>query len=354
MSSSKPGNLIRPAFPGVAPEPVQDRFARPLRDLRLSVLDRCNLRCTYCMPSDSLHGQGVFLPKEQLLTDDELERLVRVFVRLGVHKLRLTGGEPLLRPGFVDLVARLAQIPGIDDLAMTTNAILLPRHAEALKAAGLGRITVSLDSIDEETFATMSGGKGSAAEVLEGIEAAEAAGFDRIKINTVVQRGVNDEEVEALVGYFRGTGHILRLIEFMDVGNLNHWSREQVVPSAELLKRIHDCWPLRPLASEIQGETAKRYAFEDGSGEIGFISSITQPFCGDCTRGRVTADGTFYSCLFANHGAVLRPLLRQKTEDADLEAFLRGQWSAREDRYSEIRGASEGEAPRIEMFRMGG
>ena len=354
MSSAKRSKIIRPDFPLPVVDPVQDRFARPLRDLRLSVIDRCNLRCDYCMPADSLQGRGIFLPKPELLSDDELVRLVRVFVRLGVHKLRLTGGEPLLRPGFSDLVARLAAVPGIDDLALTTNGILLPRHARALKAAGLGRITVSLDSIDESTFGRMSGGKGSAAEVLAGIKAAEQAGFEQLKINTVVQRGVNDTEIESLIGFFRGTGHIVRLIEFMDVGNLNHWDRTQVVASADLLKRIHDCWPLRPLPSKVHGETARRYAFEDGEGEVGFISSITQPFCGDCTRARVTADGNLYSCLFAHRGAALRPLLRQRSTDDALEAFLRGQWQAREDRYSELRTSDDGESPRVEMFRMGG
>ena len=339
-----------------------DRLARPLRDLRLSVLDRCNLRCTYCMPEESLQGQGVFLPREQLLTDDELVRLVRIFTRLGVNKIRLTGGEPLLRPGFSDLVECIAAEPRIDDLALTTNGVLLPRHAEALRRAGLGRIPVSLDSLDESTFRVLSGHRGSAGEVLEGIAAAEAAGFRSLKINCVVQRGVNDEGVEAMVNHFRGTGHVLRFIEFMDVGNLNHWNREQVVPSAELLARIHARWPLRPMAPSAPGETARRYAFEDGQGEVGFIASITQPFCGDCTRARVTADGNFYTCLFAGRGAALRPLLRQGPDEA-LQEFLEQRWSRREDRYSEVRSRSgapkgdetgSGHEPRVEMFRMGG
>ncbi len=352
--------MTQPCTPRVVPlaAPVaspRDRFARPLRDLRLSVLDRCNLRCTYCMPGDSLMGRGVFLPREQLLTDDELIRLVRVFTGLGVDKIRLTGGEPLLRPGLVGLVDRIAATPGVHDLALTTNATLLPRHATALRAAGLHRITVSLDSLDPEVFPRMSGGRGSVDEVLEGIAAAEAAGFRRLKINTVVQRGVNDAGVENLLAHFRGTGHVVRLIEFMDVGNLNHWSAEQVVPSAELLRRIHARWPLKPVASETPGETARRYAYEDGAGEIGFISSVSQPFCGSCSRARVTADGNFYTCLFAARGLALRPLLRQADDDAGLRDVLLARWHEREDRYSEERGKqAPGADPRVEMFRMGG
>ncbi|MEM1412639.1 MAG: GTP 3',8-cyclase MoaA [Pseudomonadota bacterium] len=343
-----------------------DRLARPLHDLRLSVLDRCNLRCTYCMPEESLQGQGVFLPREALLSDDELERLVRVFVTLGVHKLRLTGGEPLLRPGLTSLVSRLAAIPGIEDLALTTNAILLPRLAADLKAAGLGRITVSLDSLDDAVFKRMSGGRGSVDEVLAGIKAAESAGFGVMKINTVVQRGVNDGGIEALVEHFRDTGHVLRFIEFMDVGNMNHWQAGEVVPSAELLARVHRRWPLRALAPSAPGETARRYAFDDGRGELGFISSITQPFCGACSRARITADGNFYSCLFAARGVALRPLLRQGN-DEQLQAFIHDRWSARTDRYSELRSRQAAETalpdapdsvpdgdPRVEMFRMGG
>jgi cyclic pyranopterin phosphate synthase len=335
-------------------EAVLDRLGRPLRDLRLSVLDRCNLRCEYCMPAESLQGQGVFLPAEHLLTDDELVGLVQVFVRLGVNKLRLTGGEPLLRPGLTALVSRLAQLPGINDLALTTNGILLPRLAPDLRKAGLGRLTVSLDSLDEQTFLSMSGGRGSVGEVLGGIEAAVAAGFKRLKINTVVQAGVNDQGIEALVEHFRGSGHVLRLIEFMDVGNINHWSKSQVVPSAELLKRIHDRWPLRPVASQGKSETARRYEFVDGQGEIGFISSISEPFCGDCTRARVAADGTFYSCLFSSRGTALRPLLRQGVSGDRLLDFLAGLWSGREDRYSEIRERAVNDRERVEMFRVGG
>jgi cyclic pyranopterin phosphate synthase len=333
---------------------ITDQYTRPLRDLRLSVLDRCNLRCTYCMPEESLNGQGVFLPSTRLLTDAELERVVRLFVLMGVHKLRLTGGEPLLRPELPALVKRLAAIEGIDDLAITTNAILLPRMAAELKRAGLGRITVSLDSLDNQIFKTMSGGRGSVAEVLDGIAAAEQAGFRQIKINSVVQRNVNDRCVTDLAEHFRGSGHTLRFIEFMDVGNLNHWSREQVIASADLLKTIHDRWPLRPVEQQMPGETARRYEYLDGAGEVGFISSITEPFCGDCTRARVTADGVFYSCLFSSQGTELRPLLRNGLSDELLHGRLVQLWSERNDRYSEHRNGAAAEASKVEMFRMGG
>jgi len=333
---------------------IVDKYARPLKDLRLSVLDRCNLRCSYCMPEESMHGQGVFLPGSKLLTDSELEKVVRVFVRMGVHKLRLTGGEPLLRPDLPSLVKCLSGIDGIDDLAITTNAILLPRMAKQLKQAGLGRITVSLDSLDEKVFREMSGGRGSVAEVLDGIAAAEQAGFDRMKINTVIQKDINDGLVLDLVDHFRGTGHTIRFIEFMDVGNLNHWSRSQVVPSADLLKTIHDRWPLKPVAQQVRGETARRYEFLDGGGEVGFISSITEPFCGDCTRARVTADGVFYSCLFSSQGTELRPLLRNDISVEALHDLLSEIWRSRDDRYSEERNGAGRPESKVEMFRMGG
>lgn len=318
------------------------------------MLDRCNLRCTYCMPEESLHARGVFLRPQYLLSDGEIELLVRVFARLGVHKVRLTGGEPLLRPGFVELVDRISSVEGITDLALTTNAILLPRHAVALKEAGLGRITVSLDSLDNDVFRTMAGGRGTVAEVLEGIKAAEAAGFKRLKINTVVQRNVNDHTVMDLIAHFRNTGHTVRLIEFMDVGNVNKWDRELVVPSAELLKEVHDRWPLRPVAEQAVGETARRYVFNDGAGEIGFISSITEPFCGDCSRARITAEGLFYSCLFSAKGTVLRDKIRAGVGEDELIEEIRLLWSKRADRYSELRNHLPRRQPHIEMYRMGG
>lgn len=306
------------------------------------------------MPEESLNGRGVFLPSHHLLSDGEIELMVRVFTRLGVHKIRLTGGEPLLRPGFVELVGRISAIEGITDLALTTNAVLLPRYAAALKEAGLGRITVSLDSLDEKIFRQMAGGRGSVTEVLEGIVAAEEAGFDELKINTVVQRNINDHTILDLVEHFRKGGHTVRLIEFMDVGNVNHWDRQLVVPSAELLKVIHDRWSLRPVAKQPLGETARRYAFNDGHGEIGFISSITEPFCGDCSRARVTADGTFYSCLFSARGTKLRDRIRDGMDEEELTGVIRGLWEKRADRYSELRNQLPRATPHVEMYRMGG
>jgi len=334
--------------------PITDTLDRPLKDLRISVLDRCNLRCTYCMPEESLNGRGVFLPSHHLLSDGEIELLVRVFTGLGVHKIRLTGGEPLLRPGFVDLVSRISAIEGITDLALTTNAVLLPRFAGALKKAGLGRITVSLDSLDNAIFRQMAGGRGSVAEVLDGIKAAGQAGFKHLKINTVVQRNVNDHTVLDLVEYFRNSGHTVRLIEFMDVGNVNHWDRQLVVPSADLLKTIHDRWSLRPVEKQPVGETARRYSFNDGGGEIGFISSISEPFCGDCSRARITADGTFYSCLFSARGTELRDRIRDGLDAEEMTAVIRDLWKKRADRYSELRNELPRDQPHVEMYRMGG
>ena len=334
--------------------PINDSLARPLKDLRISVLDRCNLRCTYCMPEESLHARGVFLRPHYLLSDGEIELLARVFAGLGVHKVRLTGGEPLLRPGFVELVSRISSIEGITDLALTTNAVLLPRHAQALKEAGLSRITVSLDSLDETVFRQMAGGRGSVREVLDGIEAAEDAGFSKLKINTVVQRKINDHTLLDLVKYFRNSGHTVRLIEFMDVGNVNQWNRDLVVPSADLLKAIHDRWALQPVAQQPAGETARRYSFTDGAGEIGFISSITEPFCGDCSRARITADGIFYSCLFSARGTVLRDKIRDGMGADELTQVIRDLWTKRADRYSELRGELPRQQPHVEMYRMGG
>jgi cyclic pyranopterin phosphate synthase len=333
---------------------LTDTLGRPLKDLRISVLDRCNLRCTYCMPEESLHGKGVFLPSHHLLSDGEIEMVVRVFAGLGVQKIRLTGGEPLLRPGFIELVKRISAIEEITDLALTTNAVLLPRHALALKEAGLGRITVSLDSLDEEVFYEMAGRRSSVQQVLAGIEAAEQAGFESLKINTVVQRGVNDHVILDLVSHFRNSGHTVRLIEFMDVGNVNHWNRELVVPSADLLKQIHDRWPLRPVAEQTRGETARRYEFTDGGGEIGFISSISEPFCGDCSRARITADGMFYSCLFSARGTPLRDKIRDGLSADEMTEVIRELWDKRADRYSELRGKLPRRQPHVEMYRMGG
>lgn len=333
---------------------VKDQLKRPLQELRLSVIDRCNFRCTYCMPADSLHGRGVFLPLVNLLTDREIETLVRAFVANGVRKLRITGGEPLVRPGLTALLARLADIDGLEDIAMTTNGVLLPRHAPDLRAAGLGRITVSLDSLDQSVLSEMSGGKARLQEILDGIDSAVAAGFKKLKINTVVQRGVNDHTVPALLEYFRGSGHTVRLIEYMDVGNSNHWQLDQVVPSAEWVKRINEIWPIEAVDQHRPSETARRYRYTDGAGEIGLISSISQPFCGGCTRARLTADGVFYTCLFGTEGQDMKPLLRQTSAETNLAELIGQAWSKRNDRYSEERSRLGVKREKVEMYRIGG
>lgn len=329
-------------------------LARPLRDLRISVLDRCNFRCSYCMPEESLCGRDMFLPPDQLLSDDEIVCVVRVFTGLGVTKVRLTGGEPLLRPGLAGLVQRISAIEGVHDLSMTTNGVLLPRHVPELAAAGLNRITVSLDSLDESVFSKMTGGKGSVNQVLRGIKSAEAAGFHHQKINCVVKKGTNDHTVMDMVEHFRGSGHILRLIEYLDVGSSNDWQARHVVPGHEWLERIHNRWPLKPLECRQPGETAQRYAFEDGQGEIGLINSITQPFCGHCSRARVTADGMLYNCLFTGKGKPLKPLLREQPGTDQLEALIRNTWTGRDDRYSEVRHLVSERDTGQEMYRMGG
>ena len=334
--------------------PVLDRMGRALQELRISVIDPCHFRCTYCMPLGSMKGRGSFLPLEKLLTDHEIVDLVRAFVGLGVHKIRLTGGEPLIRPGFPALIEQLAEIPGLDDIALTTNGVMLTRLAGDLAGAGLGRITVSLDTLDPEVLDAISGGKARLHEVLDGIAAAEAAGFRSIKINTVVQKGVNDHTVLDLVDHFRGSPHTVRLIEYMDVGNSNHWSPDDVVPSAHWIERIHTRWPIVPIESTNPAETARRYRYVDGQGELGFISSITQPFCGGCTRARITADGILYTCLFSNLGTNLMPLIRHSEDTADLQQRIHDVWMARKDRYSEERGQPGHDQTKVEMYRLGG
>jgi cyclic pyranopterin phosphate synthase len=336
--------------------PVRDTRARVLHDLRISVIDRCNFRCPYCMPEDQYAHDHVFLAKDQRLRFEEIERIARAFTALGVRKLRLTGGEPLLRRELPELVRQLAQISGIEDLALTTNGVLLPRFAQALRDAGLKRLTVSLDSLDPTTFNKLSGGRGQVEEVLAGIAAAEAAGFARIKLNCVVMRGVNDLQALDLIERYRGTGHIVRFIEYMDVGTLNGWRRDLVVSSAELIARIAARWPLKPLERNYGGEVAQRYAFADGAGEIGFISSVSQPFCGDCSRARLSADGKLYTCLFAQNGFDLREPLRGGASDADLQALIAQRWAQRADRYSEQRAQmrAAGKNEKVEMFSIGG
>ena len=341
---------------GSRPSP-RDTLGRPLRDLRISVMDRCNFRCPYCMPRETFHEKYRFLGSHERLSFDEIVRLTRLFAQLGVRKLRLTGGEPLLRANLAELIGDLTAIPGIEDIALTTNGVLLGRHAAELKAAGLKRITVSLDSLDPKIFARMSGGFGGVADVLDGIEHARRAGLDPIKVNAVVQRGVNDHTVLDLVERFRGTGVIVRFIEYMDVGNRNEWRQELVVPSKELAAHIAERWPLEPLEREYRGEVAERYRFADGQGEVGFISSVTQPFCGDCSRARLSSDGVIYTCLFATHGTSLRDPLRGGANDEQILDLMRNVWLKRSDRYSELRATSPkepGEERKVEMFYIGG
>jgi cyclic pyranopterin phosphate synthase len=334
----------------------RDTLARPLHDLRISVIDRCNFRCPYCMPEDQYAKDHVFLAKDERLRFEEIERIARAFVTLGVRKLRLTGGEPLLRRDLPQLVRMLAQIPQVEDLALTTNGVLLPRLAWELRKAGLQRLTVSLDTLDPVTFRELSGGHGEVDDVLAGIAAAEQAGFTRLKLNCVVMRGVNDAQVPDLIERFRGSDHVVRFIEYMDVGTINGWRGELVVPSAELHARVHARWPLLAEAPGYRGEVAKRYTFADGAGEIGFISSVSQPFCGDCTRARLSADGKLYTCLFAQTGRDLRSALRAGAGDEELAGLIRAHWSRREDRYSERRAElrSAGTLKKVEMYSIGG
>jgi cyclic pyranopterin phosphate synthase len=334
-----------------------DRLGRPLHDLRISVMDRCNFRCPYCMPADRYHDNFRFLHSGERLSFDEIIRLTRLFVRLGVRKLRITGGEPLLRPQIAELVGELSLIEDVEDIALTTNGILLAQHAAGLKAAGLHRITVSLDSIDDEVFTTMSGGRGGLERVLDGVAAAQDAGLTPIKVNAVVKRGLNDEGALDLIDHFRGTGVIVRFIEYMDVGTVNHWRPEDTVSSRELLDQVAARWPVRPVDRSYRGEVAERYEFEDGEGEIGFVSSVTEPFCRDCTRARLSSDGKLFNCLFANKGLDLRGMVRDGVSDGELLELIAAAWNARADRYSELRASlrsSRGELKRIEMYYIGG
>ena len=332
----------------------RDTRGRAMRDLRISVMDRCNFRCPYCMPQHTFHEGYRFLKSTERLGFDEIVRLARLAATLGVRKLRITGGEPLLRPNLTDLVGDLSTLPGIEDVALTTNGMLLAKYATELKAAGLTRITVSLDSLDPVVFAKMSGGFGGVAEVLEGIEAARRAGLAPIKVNAVVQRGVNDHTALDLVERFRGSGVIVRFIEYMDVGNRNEWQANLVVPSRELVERIAARWPVEPKQRNYVGEVAERYAFTDGAGELGFISSVSQPFCGDCSRARVSSDGMLYTCLFATRGTDLRGPLRAGASDDELLDLLAGTWRGREDRYSELREVQAAREQKVEMFHIGG
>jgi GTP 3',8-cyclase len=334
-----------------------DRLGRPLHDLRISVMDRCNFRCPYCMPKEQFHEHYRFLKSQERLSFEEIVRLARLFAGLGVRKLRLTGGEPLLRANLADLVGDLSGIPGIDDIALTTNGVLLGQHAVDLHANGLQRVTVSLDTLDKEIFKRLSGGFAALDQVLNGIDAALGAGLAPVKINAVIERGVNDHTVLDLVEHFRGSPVIVRLIEFMDVGNRNAWRPEMVVPSRELAARIAAKWPMHPVSQNYRGEVAERWRFDDGGGEVGFISSVSQPFCGACSRARLSSEGKFYTCLFATQGLDLRAPMRAGVSDADLEQLIRGVWLGRTDRYSELRDQLRAKNPasqKIEMYYIGG
>ncbi len=332
---------------------IVDQFDRPLENVRISVTDRCNFRCAYCMPADRFPEGYPFLAHSELLTFDEIERLTLIFSRLGVHKIRLTGGEPLIRPHLDQLVSRIAALPGIDDIALTTNGYLLPQTAQALRDAGLKRLNVSLDSLDETVFQKLNGNRATVADVLKGIEAAERAGFTSIKINTVVQRGVNDYTLVDLAMYVRERGHIIRFIEYMDAGTLNSWNYERVLSTDELIEQINAVVPLEPLAPHEISEVARRYRYRDGSGEIGFITAVSNPFCGNCDRLRLSADGKIYTCLFANHGTDLRDLLRSGAPDEALVQRISEVWQARRDRYSEERGSGL-RTEKVEMYHIGG
>ena len=338
-----------PAFAGGA---LADTRGRPLRDLRISVTDRCNFRCVYCMPREVFDADHKFLPHSAILTFEEVARLARIFVGLGVQKLRLTGGEPLVRRGVDRLVAMLAPLGA--DLTLTTNGSLLARQARALKDAGLNRITVSLDSLDEATFRRINDADFPVADVLNAIDVAAAAGFGQIKVNMVVKRGVNDNELVAMARHFRGTGHIVRFIEYMDVGSTNGWRMDDVVPSAEVVRRIGEVFPLEPLDPNYPGEVAERWRYRDGAGEIGVISSVTQAFCASCNRLRLSTEGSLFTCLFAQQGHDLKSLLRGGASDAEITNEIAAVWRARADRYSEIRTAETARQRKIEMSYIGG
>jgi cyclic pyranopterin phosphate synthase len=331
---------------------LADTLHRPLRDLRISITDRCNFRCVYCMPKEVYGRDYEFLPRAELLTFEEIARLARIFAGLGVEKVRLTGGEPLIRRDVERLVELLAGVPGLD-LTLTTNGAVLAQKADALAEAGLGRITVSLDSLDDDVFRAMNDVDFPVARVLEGIDAAAAAGLP-VKVNAVVKRGLNEDSVLAMARHFRGSGHVLRFIEYMDVGHTNGWRLDDVVPAAEIVATIDSELPLEPLPPRYPGEVAERFRYRDGAGEIGVIASVTRPFCGACTRARLSADGSLYTCLFATTGHDLRALVRAGGDDAEIAAAIGGIWRVRGDRYSEIRSAATRDLPKVEMSYIGG
>lgn len=331
-----------------------DTLARPLHDLRISVTDRCNFRCTYCMPKEVFGKQYQFLPQEQLLSFDEIEQVTRAFVALGVRKVRLTGGEPLMRKDLESLIARLAALPGVQDIALTTNGSFPLERVHSLKAAGLKRMTVSLDALDDETFKRMNDVDFPVERVLEWIAESARAGFAPVKVNMVVKRGVNEHAILPMARYFRQHGHILRLIEYMDVGHSNGWRMDDVLTARQMVDIISAELPLEPLEANYRGEVAERYRYADGSGELGIIASVSQPFCGDCSRARISADGRLFTCLFALGGADLRGLVRRGADDAAVQAAIAAVWQKRADRYSELRSANTAALPKVEMSYIGG
>jgi len=333
---------------------ITDTFERPLRDLRISVTDRCNFRCTYCMPAEIFHERFKFMPHEQILSFEEITRLTKLITGMGAVKLRLTGGEPLVRQDIDKLVHMLAQIEGVEDLAMTTNAYLLPKFAGKLKDAGLKRLTISLDSLDEAVFHQMNGQRASVAKVLEGIQAAKDVGFDNIKINCVVQRGVNDHTIVDMARWARDEGHIVRFIEYMDVGTMNGWKLDEVVPAKEIVEKIDAAFSLERRKRSYASETALRWQYADGAGEIGVIASVTMPFCGDCSRMRMSPEGQIFTCLFATEGVDLKTPLRDGASDDELKEIIAGTWQKRDDRYSEIRSDATTQREKIEMYYIGG
>ncbi|MBA2263189.1 MAG: GTP 3',8-cyclase MoaA [Chloroflexi bacterium] len=337
-----------------SPLTVFDTLGRPMRDLRVSVTDRCNFRCGYCMPKEVFGPDHAFLPRTEILDFEEIERVVRASVALGVRKVRLTGGEPLVRRNLENLVRMLVEIRGIEDLTLTTNASLLAGKARALADAGLQRVTVSLDALDDGTFMRMNDVGFPVQRVLDGIAAADAVGLGPIKVNAVIRRGLNEHAVLELAERFRGTDTTVRFIEYMDVGHSNGWRLDDVVPAAEIVAVINARWALEPVDPDYRGEVAQRYRYRDGAGEIGVISSVTQPFCGDCTRARLSADGRIFTCLFATAGHDLRGLLRSGVDDASVADALRVIWTGRSDRYSELRTLDTVDLPKVEMSYIGG
>jgi cyclic pyranopterin phosphate synthase len=338
---------------GTATAKVTDRLHRPLRDLRISVTDRCNFRCVYCMPKEIFGRDYQFMAHSQLLSFEEITRLAKIFVRHGIEKVRITGGEPLMRRHLEKLIAMLAEIPGLD-LTLTTNGSLLKKKAQALKDAGLKRVTVSLDSLDETTFRAMNDVDFPVASVLEGIETAAGVGLQPVKVNMVVKHGVNVDSVLPMARHFKGSGHILRFIEYMDVGATNGWRMDDVIPTRELVRMINAEMPIETIDANYQGEVAERWRYKDGGGEVGFISSVTQAFCRDCNRARVSTEGKLYTCLFATEGHDLRTLVRSDASDDDILASIGQVWRAREDRYSEIRSEQTSGLRKVEMSYIGG